>query len=61
MPQDVRAIFRLHRVNGLDFAAITQLRGEPMDEIERQIAEALVLIGQALDADEPAPTAMRDG
>lgn len=32
-----------------------------MDEIERQIAEALVLIGQALDTDEPAPTAMRDG
>jgi DNA-directed RNA polymerase specialized sigma24 family protein len=57
----VRAIFRLHRVNGLDFAAIAQLWGEPMDEIERQIAEALVLIGQALDTDEPAPTAMRDG
>lgn len=55
------AIFRLQRVNGLDFAAIAQLLGEPMDEIERQIAEALVLIGQALDTDEPAPTAMRDG
>lgn len=53
LPSPTRAIYRLHLFSGFDYAAISALMNLPIDEVERQIALAIVAIERALRKDDP--------
>lgn len=52
LPEVTREIYRLHLFDGLDFAEIAGRLGIECNDVERHVAEAIVLIDRALrDAD----------
>ena len=57
MPKRRREIFLLHRLDGLDYAAIAGRFDIGVDDVERQIASALLHI--AGEVDRPAPARWR--
>jgi len=48
LPRTLRAVFRLHAVEGLDYAAIAERLGIDVAEVERSLAEAIVRIDAQL-------------
>lgn len=48
LPRTLRAVFRLHAVDGLDYAAIGERLGIDAAEVERSLAEAIVRIDAQL-------------
>lgn len=48
LPKSVRAAYRLHLLDGLDYAAIAALLGIDCGEVEHCIVEAIVAIDRAL-------------
>lgn len=50
LPEREQAVFLLHAVDELDFAAVAARLGICVDEVERLLASALVRLGRDLDA-----------
>lgn len=50
LPERMRAVFLLHRVDGLSYKAIAEELGISIRTAEWHVAEAIIRIGKALDA-----------
>lgn len=50
LPERMRTVFLLHRVEGLSYKAIAEQLGISVRTVEWHVAEAIVRIGKALDA-----------
>lgn len=50
LPERMRTVFLLHRVDGLSYKAIAEQLGISIRTVEWHVAEAIVRIGKALDA-----------
>ena len=56
LPEPIGAAYRLHLFGGLDYPAIARMLGVDALEVERRIAEAIVLIDRDLRRQERGGT-----
>lgn len=52
LPAETQRIFVLHRVDGLDIATIAERTGSSTAVVEQHVANAILAIGTAIDADQ---------